>query len=156
MAVLVLASGANVFAQGPGGRRGPMGRGGALFPLRMLNLSDGQQRPVKDMMARHRPEMEAAGKRVQAAREAQRKAVTAIPYDEGAIRFASDLLASATGDAGVLRARVRSEVWTLLTPEQQTKVKDLEAERATKQSERQNRREKFQQRRRPSASRYES
>ena len=171
VAALAVALGVGLFAQGPGGpgRRGPgpggpgwrgpggpggpggpMGMmGGPLLPLPMLNLSDTQLDQVKDVMARHRPEMEAASKKMQAARQAQQKAVTATPFDEGAIRAAADATGAAASDAAVLRARVRSEIWTLLTPEQQTKATAVEAQQASGQGPRKDFRQQMQDRRGP-------
>ncbi len=163
VAALTVALGVGLFAQGPGGpgRRGPgpggpggrgpggpMGMmGGSLLPLPMLNLSDAQRDQVKDVMSRHRPEMEAAAKKLQAARKAQQTAVTAVPFDEGVIRAAADATGAAAADAAVLRARVRSEIWTLLTPEQQTKATALEAQRASGQGQRKDFRQQLQDRR---------
>ncbi len=114
-----------------------MGRmGGPLLPLPLLGLSQAQMEQAKDVMSRHRYEMETAGKKVQAARQAQHKAVTAVPFDEGAIRAATDTTGAAASDAAVLRARVRSEIWTLLTPEQQAKAKTIEAQRASRHGQR--------------------
>lgn len=133
---------------GPGGPDGPMGMmGGPMFPLPRLGLSETQMDQVKDVMQRHRPEMEAAGQKLKVAHDAQQKAVMAIPADENGIRASAEALAAATTDAGLLRARVRNEVWALLTPEQQTKAKQLEAERASKQAERTDFRKQMQDRR---------
>ncbi|MDO8795837.1 MAG: periplasmic heavy metal sensor [Vicinamibacterales bacterium] len=166
VAALTVALGVGLFAQGPGGpgRRGPgpggpggrgpggpgspMGMmGGSLLPLPMLDLSDAQLDQVKEVMTRHRPEMEAAAKKGQAARQAQQKAVTAVPFDEGAIRAAADATGAAAADAAVLRARVRSEIWTLLTPEQQTRATAIEAQRASGQGQRKDFRQQMQDRR---------
>ena len=171
VAALAVVLGAGLFAQGPGGpgRRGPGpggaggpgGRGpggpggpmsmlgGALLPLPMLNLSDAQLDQVKDVMTRHRPEMEAAAKKVQAARQAQQAAVTAVPFDEGAIRAAADATGAAAADAAVLRAQVRSEIWPLLTPEQQARAKTIETQRASGQGQRKDFRQQLQDRRGP-------
>ncbi len=130
---------------GPGGRMGMMG--GPMFPLAQLGLSETQQDQVKDVMQKARPEMEAAGKKVAAAGEAQQKAVRAIPADENAIRASADAVAAAMVETGVLRARVRNEIWALLTPEQQKKAKALEAEQAAKQGQRKDFRQQLQQRR---------
>lgn len=121
--------------------------GGPILPLPLLNLTEAQMDQVKDVMERHRPDMDAAMKKVQAARQAQQKAVTAIPFDESAIRVAADATGAAAADAAVLRARVRSELWGLLTPEQQTRAKQLEAERAAGQGQRRDFRQQLQERR---------
>ena len=49
--------------------------------------------------------------------------------NEPQIRAASSELAAAEADAAVLRARVHEQVFSLLTPDQQTKAKSLAAER---------------------------
>ncbi len=121
--------------------------GGPIFPLAQLALSETQQDQVKDVMQKARPEMEAGGKKVAAAHEAQRKAVQTIPADENAIRASAEAVAAALAEVGVLRAHVRNELWALLTPEQQTKAKQLEAEMAAKQSQRKDFRQQLQQRR---------
>ena len=118
--------------------------GGPMFPLAQLGLSETQRDQVKGVMEKARPELEAAGRKVAAARDVQQKSVLAIPSDENAIRASADALAAATADAGVLRSRVRNDVWALLTPEQQTKARQIEADRAAKQGER---RQQFQKRR---------
>ena len=162
VSALTVVLGVGLFAQGPGrrgpgpgglggpGGRGPGGPGGpmgGLLPLPMLDLSDAQMDQVKDVMTRHRPEMEAAGKKVQASRQAQQAAVTAVPFDEGAIRATAEAAGAAAADAAVLRARVRSEIWTLLTPEQQTKATAIEAQRASRQGQRKDFRQQLQNRR---------
>lgn len=130
---------------GPGGRMGMMG--GPVFPLGQLGLTETQQDQVTDVMEKARPEMEAAARKMLAAREAQQKAVRAIPADENAIRAGADAVAAAMAETGVLRARVRNDIWALLTPEQQKKAKALEAEQAAKQGQRKDFRERLQQRR---------
>ena len=121
--------------------------GGPLLPLPLLGLSEAQMEQAKDVMSRHRYEMETAGKKVQAARQAQQAAVTAAPFDEGAIRARAEATGAAAADAAVLRARVRSEIWTLLTPEQQAKATAIEAQRASGQGQRKDFRQQLQDRR---------
>jgi Spy/CpxP family protein refolding chaperone len=61
--------------------------------------------------------------------------------DEGRIRSTSQSLSEAQADLSVLRARIHTEIWTLLTPEQQKKAQDLKAQRDARMKERQERRE---------------
>jgi Spy/CpxP family protein refolding chaperone len=173
--VLVAALSVETFAQGPGaGRRGfgqggprmqgrgpggpggpgaggPGGRGimmgGPMLPLGQLDLTESQQDQVQDVMEKAHPEMEATGKRVLAAREAQEKAVRAIPADENAIRAGADAMAAAMAEVGVLRARVRNDLWALLTPEQQTKAKQIKADMAARQEQRKDFRQQLRERR---------
>jgi protein CpxP len=156
-----LALGGAAFAQGPGGPGGRGGRFGASgpggfggpagaigLPVRELNLSDTQQDQIKDIVQRRRDEMRTAQDHLRAARDAQRKAVETVPVDEGAIRAVTQQLADAETDMAILQARVHSEVWSVLTPDQQAQAQKLESSR---ESRIQNREQRFQnrQQRRP-------
>jgi periplasmic protein CpxP/Spy len=154
-AALALAVGlaSAVYAQNDGpGRRGGFGhgfggpgRGG--FPFAALNLTDAQREQVKTVMQQHREEMRAAGKQLHEAFAAQRNAVETMPVNEGLIRSTSQALATAQADMAVLQARVHSEVWSLLTPEQQAKAKELKAQRAARMKEREQQRQQRRQQR---------
>lgn len=139
---LIAGSGAAIVAareQGPGGpmgpgrmgRRGPGGPGGpgGIVPgLRALNLSDTQREQVKAVMDGHKAEFDAQFQKAAAARTALHDAVTAETFDEGGVRQKSADLAQVEADGAVLRAKVHSEVWALLTPDQQQKARDLRAQ----------------------------
>jgi Spy/CpxP family protein refolding chaperone len=136
---------------GPGGPfGGPMG---LALPLGRLDLTDAQHEQVRAIMQTHRDELRATAEQLRAAHKAQDDAVTAVPFDEGTIRERMSALAAIQSDAAVLRARVHSEVWAVLTPEQQAKAKEIEAEREKRMSEvRERVRERVQPRRqRPQA-----
>jgi Spy/CpxP family protein refolding chaperone len=115
---------------GFGGPGGPGGRfGGPLALLRQLDLSEEQRAQVRQVMEGHRDELRAVGERLRAAHQAQEVAVTAAQFDEGAVRARSAELAAVEADAAVLHARVHSEVFAVLTPEQQAKAAELKAQR---------------------------
>lgn len=140
---LVAGLAGGVYAQGDGpGRHGGFGPGGrgafghAGFGLRQLDLTDAQRTQVRDVMQRHRDEMQQAGKRLREAHEAQRAAIEAVPVNESLIRSTSQALANAQTDMALLQARVHNEVWSLLTPDQQKKANDLKATRETRKKER--------------------
>ena len=61
---------------------GPFGAG---LPLRELQLTDAQQQQIRDIRSRHETEIREATSRVEAARNAQRKAVETIPANEAQI-----------------------------------------------------------------------
>lgn len=158
-AALMVTAGAAVWAQdaaqpGPGrpgfGRRGPGGPGGPGGPmgflpqLRGLNLTDSQKEQVKAVFDSHKSEMEAIGTRLRTAHKALNDAVTADTFDEGAIRAKSADVAVVEADGAVLRAKVRGEVWALLTPEQQQKARDLQTQMQQRMGQM---RERMQQRR---------
>lgn len=136
--LLTAALVSTVFAQGGPGWRGDR-RGGGFPGLRELNLTDAQREQVRDVMQRYRDEMQETGRRLRTAHEAQQQAVQTVPVNEGLIRSTSETLAAAETDMALLRARIHSDVWTLLTPEQQAKAKELQAQRAARQQERKER-----------------
>ena len=139
--------------QGPGGpgrggmmgRRGPGGLGGPLaLPLRELALTDTQREQVRTAVDAHKGAFDAIRTRMQTARKALNAAVTTDRFDEAAVRQKSIDVAAVEADAAVLRAKVHSEVWALLTPEQQQKASALKAQRAERRAQG---RERFEQRR---------
>ncbi len=114
---------------GPGGpgRGGPMGPGGILGPLALerLGLSDSQREQVRAVVQSHDAELQALNDRSFAARQALELAVMADVFDEGAIRARSADTAAVEADLAVTRARVRLEVFQMLTPEQRAKANEL-------------------------------
>ena len=125
--------------RGPGMGRGMMGpggpgmRGGGPFgkaghPLRELGLTDAQLQHVRTIMESHRDEQKAIGDRMRDARKALQDAIEADPLNEGAIRDAAAAVGAIDADAAVLQAKIRTEVFALLTPEQVKKAKELRSE----------------------------
>ena len=148
--LLVASFGSNLYAQGDGpGRRGPFGRGGpgrGGFPvLAHLGLTDAQRDQVREVMERHQDQMREAGTRLRQAHEAQHAAIETMPVNEGLIRSTTQTLANAQTDMALLRARIHSDVWSLLTPEQQEKAKQLKAQRETRSKQRLQRRQQRRQ-----------
>lgn len=154
--VLVAGTGGVVMAareqgpMGPGGfmgRRGPGGPGGplGLLPgLRALNLSDSQREQLKATMDAHRAAFEQQAGKQRAARKALHDAITAETFDEAAVRQKAADLAVVEADGAVLRAKVHSEAWALLTPEQKQKANELKAQAELRRGRM---REQFEQRR---------
>ncbi len=130
-AVAVLASVPLAVAaqEGHGSWHGRHGFMGGFAGLRQLDLTDDQRQQIRAAMQSHREEFKAIADRVRKAREAQQAAIEQVPVNEPQIRAASSELAAAEADAAVLRARVHEQVFSLLTPDQQTKAKTLAAER---------------------------
>jgi Spy/CpxP family protein refolding chaperone len=139
------ASGVSSFSPqgGPGigrGRGGPgrLGwRGGLMGPgapalmdlaLGRLNLSDAQKDQVKAIMQSHQEELKALGDRAMAAHDALEAAVTADAPDEATIRAKSSEVAAVDADTAVARARIRVEIFQILTAEQQAQAKQMQAE----------------------------
>jgi protein CpxP len=141
------------FFGGPGGPGGPggFGRGGFGGPLgvlRQLELTDDQRAQVRQVMDSHRDEQRAVGEKLMAAHRAQNDAITAAQFDEQLVRTKSAELAAIEADAAVLRAKLHSEVFAVLTPEQQAKAAELKAQREARvQQVKERVRERVQQRR---------
>jgi Spy/CpxP family protein refolding chaperone len=129
---------------GPGGRFRHGGFGGDL-PLRALALTEAQRQQVREIGERHRANLQAAGEQLRKAFEAQRTAVQALPVDESAIRATTEALATAQTAMAIERAQIRSEIVSMLTPEQTDKLKQWQAERQTRMKERQERRQQRRQ-----------
>jgi Spy/CpxP family protein refolding chaperone len=132
------------FGHGRFGRRGPGGPMGEFGLLRGLDLTEDQRAQVRQVMQSHRDEFRAVGERLRAAQRAQQDAVTATPFDEQAVRARAAEVAAAQADEAVLRAKVHSDVFAVLTPEQQAKAAELKAQR---EQRRQQFRQQMQQRR---------
>ena len=141
-ALAVFLSGA-ASAQGPGagGRgRGPDGFGpGMGLPLRALNLSDAQQQQIRTLRQQNRQQSRTALERLRTAADAQRKAVATIPVNEALIRSTTQELVEAQTEVAIQRARLQTEIFGMLTPEQQVEAKKLQTDREARLQQRQQR-----------------
>ena len=88
-----------------------------------------QGMPLVSTMDAHTATFDAQRDKLGAAHKALNEAVTAGTFDEATVRQKAADLAVIDADGAVLRAKVSSEVWALLTPEQQTKARTLQARR---------------------------
>ena len=109
---------------GPGGPGGPMG---PLGLITRLELSDAQRDQVKSLVDSRRDETKAIADRAKAAHDALQAAVTSDTFDEGAIRARSVEVASVEADMAVARGRLYADALQILTVEQRTQLKALEA-----------------------------
>jgi len=134
LSIAALVGTATVFAQG--GQHGHRGFG-VMGGLQELGLSPDQQQQVKNTMASHRDEFKALRDRSRNAHQAQQAAIEQVPVNEDLIRSTSTAVAAADADMAVLRAKVHEQVFSLLTPDQQTKAKQLQADRAVRRAQRQ-------------------
>lgn len=140
----LLGTGA-AFAQAPGDR-GPGGRGRAAgparttgLPLGQLKLTDSQRQQVRDLVQKQRQAGEPLRDRLRAAETARRAAMDAIPVNEGAIRSTTADLVAAQTDLAIHQARLRADIFALLTPEQQDRVRTLQNERRARAEQRRER-----------------
>jgi len=132
---------------GPGGRgmRGPMGPGGGPgLALGALNLTEAQREQVREIRERYREQTQAAAKRLADALDKQRAAIETVPTNEGLITSMTQDLVQAQIDVALQEARLNTDVWSVLTPEQQAQATKLKAERQARMEQR---RQEMEQRR---------
>jgi periplasmic protein CpxP/Spy len=132
VAVVALLAGGLVYAQGPRGGRpgGPGGRGPlAGLPLRELQLTDAQQEQVRQIRSRHATQIRDAMTKLETARRAQQKAVETVPADEAQITSLTQDMVQAEVDVAIHASRLNSEIWSVLTADQQSQLKKLRADR---------------------------
>jgi len=142
---------------GAGFRQGLLQRGGGpggpealMIPFGRLDLDDAQREQVRNVMQENRESRRTLGRAVREATGALEEAVAADVLDEQGVRAAANALGVAQGDAAVQRARVRNQIWQLLTAEQQARAREIQAERAGRMVER---RERMRERRKRRADR---
>jgi Spy/CpxP family protein refolding chaperone len=141
LSVAAVVGTATVFAQG-GGTGGAGGFGGnrhrgfgMMAGLQQLGLSPDQQEQIKNTMTSHRDEFKALMDRSRNAHQAQQSAIEQVPVNEDLVRSTSGAVAAADADMAVLRAKVHEQVFSVLTPDQQTKAKQLQADRAARRAQ---------------------
>ena len=106
---------------GPGMSHGP--RAARMFDhiSRALDLSDAQQLQIRGVLKTHADEILALVKSGMTARRALHDAILAQPTDEANIRVLAQQVGVVHGDGALLFARIRTEIWPILTPDQQQK-----------------------------------
>jgi periplasmic protein CpxP/Spy len=145
VATLAFAQGPRGHGRGPGGPGGfgmggpggPFGMGGPGLGLGMADLTDAQEQQVRDIRMRNRDAIQASAEQLRVAHDAQRKAMETLPVDEGQIRAAAQALADVEADVAVQAARLRAEIWAVLTPAQQTQIAKQRETREARMRERQ-------------------
>ncbi len=117
---------------GPRGRSGQCEVAGAFHALMQqmhseLDLTEAQREAVHEVFRARRGELATAIRPVLQAKRAIVDAVHADAPDETAIRAAADSLGRSVGDAAVVIARVKGEVFqaAALTPEQTRKLGEI-------------------------------
>src|SRR5262245_31709127 len=115
-------SGQHMGRGGPMAFGGPMGMFGFLGPD--LNLTDAQKQQIKSVAESHKAEWQAFGDRARTAHQALEAAIGADTVDEGLIRAKHAEVAAVEADMAVAPAGATAEIWPILTPEQQGKVKE--------------------------------
>ncbi|MGE5413104.1 MAG: Spy/CpxP family protein refolding chaperone [Syntrophomonadaceae bacterium] len=87
-----------------------------------LELSDAQRAQVRGVLKAHADEILAQVRSGMEARQALHEAVVTQAPDENVIRSLAARVGSVHADGALLIVRIRSEIWPILTPDQQQKL----------------------------------
>ena len=113
---------------GPGMHGGPGGHGGDLLGhfARELNLSDAQQTQVKQLIDAFQESSKGLHEQLMKAGPGiQFDGLKEGAFDEAAVRAAAQARANLHVELEVSHARLMSQIYALLTPEQKAKVAEL-------------------------------
>jgi periplasmic protein CpxP/Spy len=102
-----------------------------------LNLTDAQKEQMKQIAARHRESTKALREQMRQARGGDEGFLNGGTFNESAVRSAAQARANAQVELEVARARMMSEMYAVLTPEQKAQ---LATERQQWEQKRQERR----------------
>lgn len=100
-----------------------------------LNLSDAQRLQIRGVLKAHADEILNHAQAAMNARRAMRDSVMASQPDEAAIRSLAAQMGNVHADGAMMIVRIRSEIWPILTPEQQQKLVALHAKMGRKGDE---------------------
>ena len=92
---------------------------------RRLGLNEDQKTQIRGILKSHAAQIETQMRAAHDGRKALRQAMAVEPLDEGLVRQQALALGNVRADGAVLRARIRSEIWPVLTAEQQEKAREL-------------------------------
>src|ERR1700722_571780 len=106
------------------GMRGPM----MGFPFKQLNLTDAQKSKVKEVMQKEHSTMKPLMQQMHQM-DQQIKQYSEGTFDEAKVQALVTQQSQNLVQVKVEQARVHNELYQLLTPEQQTKMKEIEANR---------------------------
>jgi periplasmic protein CpxP/Spy len=101
------------------------------FPARYLDLSDAQRAQMKAIMQKEHPTMKPLMQQLRQTHE-QLKQYEQGTYDEVKVRALAAQQAQTMVELTVQKTRIHNELYQMLTPEQQTKLKEFEANRAAR------------------------
>ena len=109
--------------------RGGKGRGGPLKVLKTLDLTEDQETRIKEIVGKQRGEVRSQRDQMIPAREALEKAIHSDQFNESAVRQAFKEVVKNREEMVVLRAKMMSEIRSILTPDQVRQWDDHRAKR---------------------------
>lgn len=114
--------------------------------LRGVDLDESQRAKLREMGQKRQAEMRELSARLREARQAMRQARAAETIDEAAIRQHATAVATAEADLAIARAHARTEMLSVLTPDQLKIVKERQQRMLERQKRVRERAEQMRQR----------
>jgi len=90
-----------------------------------LDLTEAQQTQVKDIVAKEKPTLDSLHQQMKQGRDALRQLETSGTFEEAKVRAAASQQSQTMTDLIVEKARIHSQLFQILTPEQKTKMTKL-------------------------------
>ena len=112
-----------------------MGRGQMGFFAKSLNLTDDQKAQMKTIMQKEHASMKPLEQQMRQTHEALRQYEQGT-FDEAKVRALAAQQAQAHIEMTVAQTRIHNEMFQLLTPEQQTQLKTMQARHEARMQER--------------------
>ena len=94
-----------------------------------LNLNEGQQAQTKDILAKEKPTLDSLSQQMKQGHEALKQLETSGTFDEAKVRALATQEAQTNVELTVQHARIHNELFQMLTPDQQAKMKEFEVRR---------------------------
>jgi protein CpxP len=110
------------------GHRYGMGGTGREFFAKYLNLSDAQRTQMKDILAKERPGLKPLFQQIHQT-QLQLKQYEQGAYDEAKVRALAAQQTQVMAELTVQKTRIHSELFQVLTTDQQAKMKEVQAQR---------------------------
>lgn len=95
------------------------------FPAHALNLTDAQKTQMKELMTKEKPTLSPLFKQMAGTQNQLRQLAMSDNFDEGKARELAAQQTQTMTELAVQKARVQSELYKLLTPEQKTKLAEM-------------------------------
>jgi len=114
--------------------------------LRGLQLTDDQRKQLRDLAQKRQAANRDLNTRLREARQGMRQAQMTDTLDEGAIRRHASEMAEAEAELAIARSRARTEMMSVLTPEQQKTAQERRQRMLERQQRMQQRLEEIRKR----------
>ena len=94
-----------------------------------LDLTDAQQAQMKDILAKEKPTIQPLMQQMRQGRQQMKQLEQASTFDEAKVRAAASSQTQAMTELMVQKARIKSELMAVLTPDQKDKLAKFERRR---------------------------